>query len=98
VTIEPVSNEIAERFSLSQNYPNPFNPETTFRFSIPERSFVKLRVFNSAGMEIESLLEKELSPAVYEVNWNAAKYPSGVYFYRIETGSFTETKKMMLVK
>lgn len=96
--IEPVSNEIAEKYSLSQNYPNPFNPGTTFRFSIPERSHVKLKVFNSAGMEIESLLEKELSPAVYEVNWNASKYSSGVYFYRIETESFIETKKMMLIK
>jgi len=98
IGIEPISSEIPENFSLSQNYPNPFNPETNFRFSIPERSYVKLKVFNSLGIEIETLLEKDLSPAVYEVNWNASKYPSGVYFYRIEIGTFTETKKMMLIK
>jgi hypothetical protein len=85
-------------FSLSQNYPNPFNPATTFRFSIPENSFVQLVIYNSLGAEIETLVDEELHPAVYEAKWDASKYPSGVYFYRIETLNFSNTKKMILAR
>jgi hypothetical protein len=96
--ITPVTNEIPNGFSLSQNYPNPFNPATTFKFSVPVKSQVSLKIYNSLGTEIETLVNHELSPAVYEASWNASKYSSGVYFCRLTAGEFTETKKMVLIK
>lgn len=98
-SINILSTEIPDNYSLSQNYPNPFNPSTTFRFNIHEKSFVKLRVFNSLGIEIELIVNRELSPAVYEARWDASNYPSGVYFYSlIAEGAVIQTRKMILVK
>ncbi len=96
--ISPVTNEIPRNFSLSQNYPNPFNPATNFEFSIPITGFVNLAVFDILGREIETLVNDYLKPGTYKVDWSAEKYPSGIYFYRISAGAFTETKKMMFVK
>lgn len=96
--IEPVSNEIPEGFSLSQNYPNPFNPSTTIRFSIPARSNVELIVFNSAGQEVARPVNEELNAGSYEYKFDAGKLSSGVYFYRLVTDDFTQTRKMVLVR
>ncbi|MCI0450446.1 MAG: T9SS type A sorting domain-containing protein [Chlorobi bacterium] len=96
--INIISNEIPVSFTLSQNYPNPFNPVTKFRFSVPKKSLVKLMVYNSLGNEIENLLSEVLPPAVYEATWDASKYSSGVYFYRLEAKDFIQTKKMILIK
>ncbi len=96
--IHQTNNEIPEEFSLSQNYPNPFNPATSIKFDIPEKNYVRLVVYDISGKEIEALIDEELSAGKYDVNWNAANYSSGVYFYRIEAGSFTDVKKMLLIK
>lgn len=98
IGIEPVNNIIPEKFALNQNYPNPFNPETNISFSIPQKSFAELKVFDVLGRELETLLREEVNAGTYRINFNAVKYPSGIYFYRLAAGSFTETKKMILVK
>jgi len=100
IGIEPVSAEIPQQFSLSQNYPNPFNPSTKIRFAISGSSAAQtfLSVYDMLGREISTLVNQELKPGTYEVDWNASSFPSGVYFYRLNAGSFTETKKMLLVK
>jgi hypothetical protein len=85
-------------YSLEENYPNPFNPSTTFTFSIPEASFVKLAVYDVQGREMEVLVNGYTKSGSYKVNFNASGLPSGVYFYRIESGKYSASKKMLLVK
>ena len=85
-------------FKLSQNYPNPFNPNTRIKYSIPQLSNVVIEVFDILGNEIEILVNEEKSVGTYELTWNAASLPSGVYFYQIKAGDFVETKKMILMK
>jgi len=85
-------------FNLSPNYPNPFNPTTTIKYSIPKTSNVLIKVFDVLGNEITTLVNEEKPIGTYEVNWNATTLPSGVYFYRLQAGSFVETKKMILLK
>ena len=92
------SNEIPSEFRLSQNYPNPFNPSTIIRFSIPEESFVTIKVFNTLGEEITTVINENIIAGNYEVEFDASKLPSGIYFYKLQAGSFVETKKMMLMK
>ena len=84
--------------SLSQNYPNPFNPSTSIRYELPKNGFVRLVVYDALGREVETLINEKQSPGTYEVNWDATVYPSGVYFYKLTTEGFSETKKMMLLK
>jgi subtilisin-like proprotein convertase family protein len=98
IGLVPISTEIPERFSLSQNYPNPFNPVTKIKFSITELSNVKLEVFDILGKEISVLVNDKFGPGVYEADFDASKLPSGVYFYRLKAGTFSETKKMVLLK
>ncbi len=103
IGIKQISSQIPKDFSLSQNYPNPFNPSTNIRFSVPSvgntymRS-LQLKIYNIVGKEVETLVRRNLSPGIYEVNWNASNYPSGVYFYELEAGSFVQSKKMILIK
>jgi len=85
-------------FELNQNYPNPFNPATTIRFSIPDQQFVSLKIFNILGQQVSTLVNEVKNAGVYQVNFDASKLSSGVYFYTIEAGSNITTKKMMLVK
>ena len=85
-------------FSLDQNYPNPFNPTTTIRFSIPEVSNVKVVVYNLLGEEIKILLNEQKESGTHSVNFNATNLNSGVYLYKIEAGSFIQTRKMTLIK
>lgn len=92
------STEVPGQYSLSQNYPNPFNPTTQFGFQIAGSGLVILTVFDAIGREVEVLVNQQLHPGTYEVSWDASAYPSGVYYYRLESGSFAETKKMMLIK
>ncbi len=96
--IQPVSNSIPEKFELKQNYPNPFNPETIISFSLPDAGYAKLTVFDLVGREVAVLVNEELKAGTYKVNFNASVLSTGVYFYRIETNSFSDVKKMMLVK
>lgn len=98
IGIQPISNEIPQKFELHQNYPNPFNPMTKLKFQIPKSKFVKLTIFDVTGSEIEILINEELKPGIYEISWDAVNYPSGVYFFSIVTNNFTQTKKMILLK
>ena len=90
--------DIPTNFSLGQNYPNPFNPSTSISFSIPTKSFVKLKIYDLLGREIATIANEELSAGTYTRQWNAAGLSSGVYFYRLQAGNFTETKKLNLLK
>lgn len=83
---------------MIQNYPNPFNPATTIKYSIPELSFVILKVYDVLGNEIAILVNEEKSMGIYVVEFDATNYNSGVYFYRLQTSNFTQTKKMSLMK
>ncbi len=85
-------------FELHQNYPNPFNPSTKLRFEITKREFVSLTVYNSIGQEVASLLNESKSPGTYEIDFDASALPGGTYFYRLSSGEYSETKKMILVK
>jgi len=93
------SNEIIpETPILYQNYPNPFNPITTIKFQIPELSIVTLKVYDVLGNEIGTLVNEEKPVGSYEVEFDATTLPSGIYFYRLQAGSFVETKKMVFMK
>ena len=83
---------------LDQNYPNPFNPGTTIQFSIPRAAHVILRVFSTVGQEIAALVSEDLGPGSYTRRWDASGFASGVYFYRIQVGSFTQTRKLLVLK
>jgi hypothetical protein len=85
-------------FELYNNYPNPFNPVTTISYSLPSDAKVKLRIFNSLGEEVKVLVDGEKSAGVHKINFTAPNLPSGIYFYRLESGNSVETKKMMLMK
>ena len=96
------SNELPTNFSVSQNYPNPFNPTTVIRYSIPEGTgremSVQLKVYDANGKEIETLVNQRQNAGSYSVSFNASNYPSGVYFYKLKAGEFSETKKMVIIK
>jgi photosystem II stability/assembly factor-like uncharacterized protein len=85
-------------FTLKQNYPNPFNPSTNISFSIPYKSFVSLKIFDLLGREVATIFSEEISAGYYTRKWNAANISSGIYFYRLQAGSFTETKKLILLR
>jgi hypothetical protein len=93
-----ISGGIPKAFSLSQNYPNPFNPNTKITFALPRSSFAKLVVYDMLGREVETLFNGHLNAGVYESDFDASKYSSGVYYYKLETDGYTETKKMILIK
>jgi beta-glucanase (GH16 family) len=86
------------RFSLNQNYPNPFNPATTIKYSVPTKSFVTLKIFDLLGREIKTLVYGEKSAGIYQTQFDATSYTSGIYFYRIQAGNFVDTKKMIVLK
>jgi len=108
IGIKSINSEIPKEFSLYQNYPNPFNPTTKIRFAIPSAGaqyieHVQLIIYDILGKELSTLVNEQLNPGTYEVEWpaptgNASNYPSGVYFYKLISNQFTETKKMVLVK
>ncbi|MBE2216949.1 MAG: T9SS type A sorting domain-containing protein [Ignavibacteria bacterium] len=100
VGVNQINFEVPEKFQLSQNYPNPFNPITKINFAISGTSVAQtfLSVYDALGREVTSLVNQRLNPGTYEVSWDASAYPSGVYYYKLESGSFTETKKMVLLK
>jgi len=98
IGIEPIGNYIPVQYSLNQNYPNPFNPVTSIKFGIPKQSNVKLIVYDALGREVAALIDSELKAGNYSVDWNAADSPSGVYFYRLITTDYSETRKMILIK
>jgi hypothetical protein len=85
-------------YSLEQNFPNPFNPSTTINFSIPQKDFVNLKIYNLVGEELKTLLNEEKDAGTYQIKFDALNLPTGIYFYKLNTSSFSETKKMILLK
>ena len=85
-------------YYLGQNFPNPFNPATTFSFVLPARSFVSIKIFDMLGREVSTIVSAELQAGTYTRRWNAANMASGVYFYRLQAGAFSQTKKLLLLK
>ena len=103
VTEVTENNSVPQKFSLEQNYPNPFNPSTIIKFQIKDSRFVTLMVFDMLGREISTLVNENLQPGVYEIPFSINQFsgnqvPSGVYFYTLTTGNFSDTKKMFLIK
>ena len=85
-------------FNLDQNYPNPFNPSTKISYSIKEEGLVTLKVYDVLGMEIATLVNENKPAGIYEVEFKASQLPSGMYIYKLQAGSFTNIKKMLLTK
>jgi hypothetical protein len=103
IGIRKISEKIPSGFELHQNFPNPFNPATNIRFDVPanvkhEKSKVKILVYDILGKQIAELVNEELSPGSFKVDWDASNYPSGVYFYKLSAGDYTATMKMVLMK
>jgi hypothetical protein len=86
------------RYELSHNYPNPFNPTTTIEFALPRAGHVELTVYNVLGQVVTSLMDEDLPAGYHSVTWEASRYASGVYFYRLKAGDYVRTRKMMLLK
>lgn len=102
VGLVPVVSEVPKYFNLKQNYPNPFNPATKILFGIPAGSSntqsVQLKVYDELGREVAILVNENLTPGTYEVNFDASNLSSGVYYYRLTAGSYSESKKMSILK
>jgi len=96
--LQNLNEIIPSSFSLSQNYPNPFNPTTIIRFQIKDSKTTTLKVFDLLGREVQTLVNEKLKPGEYEVTFNGSALPSGVYFYKLQAGDFTDTKKLVLIK
>ncbi|HEX9828671.1 MAG TPA: T9SS type A sorting domain-containing protein [Bacteroidota bacterium] len=96
--VQQLAADVPLQFSLEQNYPNPFNPKTNIEFLIAKSGPVTLKVFDLLGKEISTVVSEELQPGAYSIPWDASAFPSGTYFYRLQAGSFTDTKKAVLLK
>ena len=97
-SVEHTSSQLPKNYYLHQNFPNPVNPTTTISFFLPVQSFVTLKVFDMLGKEVSTIVSDELQPGTYNRQWDATNIASGVYFYRLQAGTFTETKKLLLLK
>ena len=98
VGISQVSSNVPDKYSLSQNYPNPFNPATVIEFRISKTEFVSMKIYDLQGKEIAAPVSSVLSPGSYKYNFDASALSSGVYFYKLNAGDFSEVKKMSLVR
>ena len=95
---EIISTNVPANYALVQNYPNPFNPTTNIRFTLPVSGFMSLKIYDVLGREVAILVNEEQRAGSYEVRWNAIGFSSGVYFYRLQSGEFVQTKKLLLMK
>lgn len=98
VAVDVTETPIPDRFALYQNYPNPFNPLTQIEFDISESGSVTLRIYNILGQEVTCLLEKNMAPGRYTVQWNTRGLASGLYFYRLQQGQNSQVRKMLLLR
>ena len=98
IDIKQIGTEIPNTYSLKQNYPNPFNPVTKISFDIPKKAFVTLKVYDILGKELAKLVNEDKSAGKYILDFNASSLSSGVYFYKLEAGDFSETKRMIVLK
>ncbi|MEO8666109.1 MAG: T9SS type A sorting domain-containing protein [Ignavibacteria bacterium] len=97
-SIEPLSDIVPQSFNVYQNYPNPFNPVTQIKFDIAKNSNAKLSVYDITGKVVEVLVNEKLIAGSYEFKWDASKYSSGIYFYRLQTDKYNKTMRMVLIK
>ena len=97
-SVQQTSNETPMSFLLEQNFPNPFNPSTKISWQSPVSSHQTLKIYDILGNEVATLMNEYRDAGTYEVNWNAANLPSGVYFYKLQSGNYVETMKMILIK
>jgi phosphatidylserine/phosphatidylglycerophosphate/cardiolipin synthase-like enzyme len=97
-SVREIDNERPNRYSVSQNYPNPFNPTTSFEITLPFSGFVSIKVFDILGREVTTLVNEVKPFGVYQVTWNASTLTSGVYFYKVQIGNFTNVRKALLLK
>ena len=98
VGIQPITNNIPNKFTLHQNYPNPFNPTTNIKFEIQKTSPTKLIIYDALGREVAILVNEVLKAGSYQTDWDGSNYTSGIYFYKLIANDFSETKKMLLIK
>jgi hypothetical protein len=89
---------LPSEFSLSQNYPNPFNPSTTIKFALPKQAAVTLKIYDALGSEVETVVNQTMDAGYHRIEWNAGKYASGMYIYRLTADNYTSVKKMMILK
>lgn len=97
-SVEHNEGTTPKEYSMKQNYPNPFNPGTTIKWQQPKQGFTTLKIFNTLGNEVATIVNQELNAGSYSVNYDAGRLSSGIYFYTLTTGNFSSTKKMILVK
>jgi len=95
---ETASSGLPSEYRLGQNYPNPFNPTTSIQYAISSRQFVTLKVYDVLGNEVAILVNEEKQVGSYEIEFDGSVLTSGIYFYKLQTGDFVETKKMVLMK
>jgi len=98
VNVRIISSEVPGEYSLNQNYPNPWNPSTTIKYSVVNNVHVDLIVYDVTGREVARLVNENQSPGTYEITWAPAELTSGIYFYRLQAGSYSDTKRMILIK
>lgn len=97
-SVDHFERDIPAEYILNQNYPNPFNPSTVIRYGLPERSFVRLSVYNSLGQIVARLVNEELDAGFYEITFHASHLPSGTYIYRLQAGDYIKTRKLTFIK
>ena len=98
IGIQNITSELPTEYKLHQNFPNPFNPVTNINFDIIKSGVVKITVYDLLGREVETLVNQDMSPGRYKLDFNAANYASGMYLYKITTNDFVDVKKMLIVK
>jgi hypothetical protein len=98
VGIKQISTEIPENYALHQNYPNPFNSKSKIKFQIAKFQDVKLIIYDALGKKLQILVNEELQPGTYEVEWDGTNFPSGIYYYRLTADDYSQTKKMVLIR
>lgn len=98
ISLSQSGSTLPESYALYQNYPNPFNPTTEIAFDLPAAGRVRLDIYNVLGQKVQSLIDEELSAGPHTVEWDGARFSSGVYFYRLEVGAYSDTRKMLMIK
>ena len=97
-SVEQISSSLPTEYRLEQNYPNPFNPGTTIEFSLPHSCYVTLTLYNTLGEKVATLIDENRSAGRYSVKWNPEGLATGIYFYRLQAGSFVQSKKLVVLK
>jgi hypothetical protein len=98
IGIQKIGSNVPEDYILGQNYPNPFNPSTTIEFSVPKKNNVKIVIYDAIGRAVSTVVNSQLDPGTYKVNFESNNLASGIYYYSLISGEFSTTKKMVLVK